>query len=291
LRSATRWVLIAVVLMGMWGCTTLKGVVSAVEGWMEGADTGVRKRVVVAPVDCSAGVQKWVCNLLEAQLLKALRREGSLVTMGWAEVVGSRLKPTDPAAVSSLRQAGAVAVIQAVVSGIVLTQQLKGIYGFREMTPFVVLEVSLTLRDADNSSVLAHTLLRPEAQITEVQASAIRDGKAPPTKVVKALVAKAAVLARAWTARAMARVPWKGYVLKAQGSKVLISVGRDTGMGVGTELVAYTRGQGVRTGSGKIIHLPGKKTGRVRITKLMARSAWAEVVEGKVVVGEVLRTH
>jgi hypothetical protein len=63
---------------------------------------------------------------------------------------------------------------------------------------------------------------------------------------------------------------WAAYVLEVKGDMAKITVGRDTGLPVGSHVMVYGRGEKLRTGAGTILYITGAPLAKLRITDLEA---------------------
>jgi len=114
--------------------------------------------------------------------------------------------------------------------------------------------------------------------LTEAQASNIRLGKPFPPKVVDKLQAQLVEPAVHWISQKVSAQAWVGFILQVDKRRIKVTVGRDTGLPLGAEVVAYAQGQRIRSGSGRILYLPGPPVGRLKLVKFEARTAWAKPV-------------
>jgi len=271
---------LAALLLGGCGVTT-----KVVEYW-EGQDSSLRKRVSVAPFSASQEALKPQAQAMQKIIAKGLEQQGGLVLIDFAsldqemEKLPQKSGSAEDLAYEAGRRLGLNTVLAGNLTDLAVVRQMKGIYGFRDNAPFLALEGEFRLLDMTTSTILAQTSFRQQTVISDVEAEAITmNNAAPDAKIVAKLVAEMTKEAQAWIQAKINAQPWGGTVLEVQGDKVLITVGRDTGLPTGTNLVVYALGERIKCGTGQEICLTGPAVAKVRLLELGARTAWAEVVQ------------
>lgn len=91
---------------------------------------------------------------------------------------------------------------------------------------------------------------------------------------------------------AMDSQPWKGYIVAADGSEILLSSGGTAGLKTGDVLEIYTTGLFVEGAGGVRFAQRGKKVGKIKITAVAPQSAEGELVSdnpGSVKVGDMVK--
>lgn len=286
MRRRAWWGGLALVLiLGLLGAGC--GLTRSVEEYFSAQDSGLRKRLVVVPF--TSGLAKLAprARAWERGTRRELAREGGLVLVDYSRLaaamqrVPDRVKDRQQRMVWAGRSLGLNAILHGQITDLSLHRRLTGIWGFRDNTPFLGLEVDLSLLDTASGTVIARQSHRAEVEISDVLAQGIRMGSPPPAKLVDELVAKQVKHTRRWVVRAVASQPWAGFVLKVKGKRVLTTVGRDTGLPLGSLLTVYGWGERIRTGAGTLIHLPGAPVATLRLDQLGPRTAWATVVDAR----------
>lgn len=88
----------------------------------------------------------------------------------------------------------------------------------------------------------------------------------------------------------MNSMPWQATILKVEGKKVIIRAGTDSGIQVGQTLNVYKPGDKVEDpDTGEMVSLPATKLGQVRVTEVLEKFIYAEIVSGPAVVGNWVR--
>lgn len=272
-------VLIALLLSGC-GMTT-----KVVEYW-EGQDSSLRKRVSVAPFSANQAVLKPQAQAMQKIIAKTLEQQGGLVLIDFAnldqemEKLPQKSGSAEDLAYEAGRRMGLNTVLAGNLTDLAVVRQMKGIYGFRDNAPFLTLEGEFRLLDMTTSTILSQTSFRQQEVISDVEAEGISMNNATPDpKVVAKLVAEMTKEVQAWVQGKINTQPWGGTVLEVKGDKVLLTVGRDTGLPTGASLVIYAQGDRIKCGTGQEICLTGPPVAKVRLLELGARSSWAEVTQ------------
>lgn len=268
------------------GCGFTADVKSKVVDYWEGKDSGLRKRVSVAPFTSSLPDLKAQAIALQKAITKSLGNQGGVVVVDFAtleqesEKVPASIQNPEDRAYEAGRLLGLNAVLAGNITDLSVQRKMKGIYGFRDNAPFLTLEVEMRLLDMTSSTVLAQESFRRMEVIDDVEADSIAlSGAKPNPALVNKMLAEVTKDAESWVANKIVTQPWGGTILKVEGDKVQVTVGRDTGLPQGAVLVVYSLGERIRCGTGQEICLPGPMVGKIRLDELGARSSWATVVE------------
>lgn len=271
---------LAALLLGGCGMTT-----KVVEYW-EGQDSSLRKRVSVAPFSANLEVLKPQAQAMQKIIAKGLEQQGGLVLLDFASLdqemaqLPQKSGSAEDLAYEAGRRMGLNTVLAGNLTDLAVVRQMKGIYGFRDNAPFLTLEGEFRLLDMTTSTILAQTSFRQQEVISDVDAEGITMNNATPDpKVVAKLVAEMTKEVQAWVQGKINAQPWGGTVLEVKGDKVLLTVGRDTGLPTGASLVIYALGDRIKCGTGQEICLTGPPVAKVRLLELGARSSWAEVAQ------------
>lgn len=280
LQLALLWAVLPALLAGC-------GLGAAVTDYMDSKDTSLRKRVTVVPFDSGIKDLKPRAAVLGQAVAKHLASQGGLVLVDFAEIEAI-LSAAPPAARSpeervqtAAREAGLTAVLAGVLTDLSVQYRLKGIYGFRDNTPYLTLEAQLRVMDIGTSTVAGQMAFKREVQVDDVHADAIKNGAQPDPKLVDKLMAEMIEDTQRWASSQINAIAWTAQVLAVEGDRVKVSVGRDTGLPLGSVVNVYALGERIKTGAGQELALPGPLAGKLRLVELGARASWAEPVQDK----------
>lgn len=266
------------------GCGFTQTVTDYWHGLMDSQDTNLRKRVVVAPFLSRLSGLEARSQALGLAISQRLEKQGGIVLVDFKDLrqaltqVNPRIQNSEDRIVAASRTLGLNTVLSGAVVNLAMQYDKTGIYGFRENQPFAIMELNLKLIDVATGVLLAETTFTTRAELSETEASNVRLGQPFPPKVVDKLQGDLVAPALRWVSQNVAAQAWVGFILAVDGKRVKVTVGRDTGLPKGAELVAYAKGQSIKSGSGRILYLPGPVVGRVKLVQFEARTAWAEVV-------------
>lgn len=294
-----------VLVLGQVGCSLPQKVSDAWFDLMDSRDTNLRKRVVVAPFVSRFPHLQARARAIGLAVAQRLEKQGGIVLVDF-KLLQEALAKVDPAIkdneeriVAAAKTLGLNTVLSGALTNLALQYDKTGIYGFRENQPFALLELNLRLIDVATGVLLAEGVQDAKFKLNDVEASNVTLGQPFPPKVVNQLQADLVPPTVKWAGRNVAAQAWTGFVLAVRDGQVQVTVGRDTGLSVGDQLVAYGRGTRIRSGGGRMLYLPGAAVGRLRLVKLDARSSWAVPVPepgakkkpGPFEPGQTLRTH
>ncbi len=261
------------------------GMGSAVTNYIDSTDTGLRKRVSVAPFTSGPANMKEQAVALQQAIIQNLAKQGGVVVADFAALQGEMEKVpksiTNPEdrAIEAGRLSGYNALLAGNITDLSVQRMLKGVYGFRDNTPFLTLEVELRMVDVTTGTVVGQEAFKKQEKLDDMTAEAIEGGGQPDAKLVSKLMAEMTKETTAWVTRHVSALPWGGVVLEVNGDRVRVSVGRDTGLSPGSVLTVYGLGERIKAGTGQELSLAGPRVGRIKLTELGARSSWAEIVE------------
>ena len=280
--------LAALLLVGLaltaLGCGFTQTVSDYWHDMMDSQDTNLRKRVVVAPFLSRLPGLEARAKALGLAISQRMEKQGGMVLVEFKELrqaltqVGPRIENSEDRIVAAARTLGLNTVLSGAVVNLAMQYDKTGIYGFRENQPFALMELDLKLIDVATGVLLAETTLTTRTELTETQASNVRLGQPFPPKIVDKLQGDLVAPALHWISQNISAQAWVGFILAVDGKRIQVTVGRDTGLPLGAELVAYARGEAIKSGSGRLLYLPGPVVGRIKLVKFESRTAWAEPV-------------
>lgn len=272
--------ILASLVIFMMGC----GLSAKVSNFMDSQDTSLRKRVCLA--DFSSGIKglELQAKTWREAMRQRLSAQGNLVLVGFDKLAQEmeKLPPTvrsqEERAILAGRALGLTSVILGQVTDLSVRRELSGIYGFRDNDPFLGLEAELRVLDIANGTVAGQKNFRPQIELNDVEAEAIRLGEKPKEKQAQKVLAELIGETVPWVLGNINSQAWAAYILEVKGDMAKITVGRDTGLPVGSHVTVYGRGEKLRTGAGTLLYLTGAPLAKLRITDLEPRVAWAKIV-------------
>ena len=268
-------------LLMLSGC----GITAKVTDIIDRQDSGLRKRVAVAPFTSGVAGLDDRAAAWRLVIAKTLEQQGGVVLVDFADLqarmerLPASAATAEDRAVEAGRPMGLNTVLAGNISDLSVQRMLKGVYGFRDNAPFLSLEVEMRLLDITTGVVLGQESFKRQEPITDVLADGLGGGAKPDPKLVDKLLADVSKETADWVARQVAAQPWGGTVLTVQGNRVQVSVGRDTGLPLGATLYVYALGERIKCGTGQEICLPGPLVGKIRLSEFGNRTSWAEIVE------------
>lgn len=262
------------------------GMGKAVTDYVDARDTGVRKRVVIASFTSAIKEREAQAESLNKSLREALGRQGGIALADFTALQDEILK-VDPGvrnpedrALKAGRQMGLTAIVAGNLVDLSVKYKLKGIYGLRDNTPFLGLEAEMKVLAPGTGTVAAQGSFRRELQIDDIVAEAITNGAAPDSAMVAKLLGEVTKDCQDYLITTILAQPWVGTVLEVAGDRILVNLGRDSGLSVGSQLTVYAVAERLRRVGGQEIDLPGAAVARVRLVEMGQRSSWAVAVEG-----------
>jgi len=275
--------LLVMVMLLAPGCV----VKEKVDEFMAAKDGNLRKRVAVAPFSSGLASLDKSAVKIGAAVEADLKTHGGIVVVEFAKVEEA-MAAVDPAVrdqrervVLACRQLGVSCLAVGTLTDLSVMNQKTGIYGFRENTPFLAMELNLQLIDISTGSVMADKALQSKQQLSDIDATNLRMGQAPSKELETQLEADLVAPAMKWTWSNISAMRWSGFVLSVDGPRLEVTIGRDTGMTVGDEVVVYTKGEKIVTGAGSVVYLLGRPAGVARLVELGPRTSWATPLQPK----------
>ncbi len=282
-RRLTALLLVGLALSAL-GCGFTQSMSDYWHDLMDSQDTNLRKRVVVAPFLSRLPGLEDRAKAMGLAISQRLAKQGGIVLVEFKELrqslsqVSPNIHNSEDRIVAAARALGLNTVLSGALVNLSMQYDKTGIYGFRENQPFAVLELDMRLIDVATGVILAETTLSTRGELTETDASNIRLGQPFPPKVVAKLQGDLVAPSLRWVSMNVAAQAWVGFILAVEGNRIKVTVGRDTGLPLGAELVAYARGEAIRSGSGRTLYLPGPVVGRIKLVEFEPRTAWATPV-------------
>ena len=249
----------------------------------------LRKRMVALPFTSGVEGLKPKADEIYGQLVAKLGEMDNIHLVDPSRLTDAEAmvpkEITDPEErlVLAARKLGLNVVLRAQITDLSVTHRLTGIYGMRENTPFLNLELDMALVDVISGAFFDVGSIKSNLEIDEVKAQAVAMGAKPDPKKVDELVKELTEPSMEWVEEKLEDHKWSGLVLAVEGNRLLLTVARDTGLNQGDLLAVQALGEKIKSGSGRMVYLPGKLIGKVRLMELGQDTSWAEVVPPEVV--------
>ncbi len=283
-RSLNYRLLMGIILASLALLAVGCGLTAKVSDFMDSQDTGLRKRVCVT--DFTTGIKGLDSYALawRKALSDNLAAQGNLVLVSYdklakaMENVPAKVRSQEERAIEAGRSLGLSSVIIGQVTDLSVRRRLAGIYGFRDNDPFLGMEAELRILDVANGTVAGQKSFRPEIKLDDIEAEGLRMGEKPKPEQVQQIMAEMNELTNQWVMSHINSQAWAAYVLEVEGDMAKITVGRDTGLPVGSHVTVYGRGEKLRTGAGTVLYLTGPPLAKLRITDLEPRTGWAKIL-------------
>ena len=286
-KTICRTIVAVALLVFMTGCGAselVKDTMDWVGGYFDKEDT-LTRRVVVAPFSSGIKDLEPLAREIGSKVLADVNKVGNVRLVDpkkLAEImhlIPPSVKRPRERMILAGRRLGLNTIVLGEVSDLSLKYDMSGIYGFRENTPFLRLEVDVTIIDVPTGTLLGRNSEVETLKVDDMTAENIRmQGKTPPLAMVNKLKHEIMDPTMDWIEDTLETQRWAGYVLEVQDKRIKVSVGKDTGLPEGSLLVIYAHGPRLVTGAGWPVFMPGPKVGTVQLGELGDTSSWAEIV-------------
>ncbi len=289
---------------GVAGMAAAPGEAAPSTGTKKGAP-GLKKIVAVAKFDNKANVSsRW--NLgsgMQAQLINALKRSGKFIVREQEllkDVFGEQdLAQSGRMATSKTARIGKALTAQYLVRGTVTEFDARevtddggfGVYGVRIKggKSRAHMAVIIDLIDTTSGTIFASKRMEGKAEgrghggglaVPYVPAN-LSFGKQKHTPVNKAMQ-MCIDNAVYFIIEELDKLPWSTTVVKVSEGKIIIKGGKNDGIGPGLEFNVYRKGEELRDpDTGELLDVETKKIGKIRVTKVKDKIAFATPVLGQ----------
>jgi len=302
------------------GCGTAKGVYKAVAQKVSFSDnTELRKRVLLLPVMDQQGVGEAKSAELTKSLAANLEKDPNLVVTIQEQPLATTVKVRspkfgiliDPDLAQKAEEMGMNVLVTCVLNRYEVIDHGPGLWPLNKIPvwPFtgksMEVEISTVVNalDITNGTLFLTNLERfrmkiPEEELDE-EALFVKERESLSEEDLIASVPderKEEALSEIFENQADAIVEklreqsWAGRVLSAGPDKVIINAGRDVGLSEGSIFEVFSRGDSIRTASGRSLYLLGSKVGEIQAVKVMDRYSSAVPLNGaSLEAGQVIR--
>ncbi len=271
-------------------------------------DSGLRKRVLVLPMLDQQGLGDERVEDLTAGLVELLDQDPNLVVRLVNEPLPTTVKSrspefgiiVEPDLAKKAEEMGMNVLITSVMNPFEVIDHGPGLWPLNRIPvwPFTgkgrEIEVSMVINalDITNGTLFLTSLKRKRLEVPEREddESLIVKEQEPRTdeEIIAAVPDRLKQKALEEILREQAESvreklreqAWSGRVLSAGPEDIIINAGRDVGLSEGDVFEVFTRGEPVRSASGRSFYLVGDKVGEIRTVKVMDRYAAAEPLDG-----------
>jgi hypothetical protein len=267
------------------GCGTTKSVYKKVAS----KDTGLKKRVLVLPILDQAGVGDAKAEELTDKLLEFLKEGEHLLVYKGTVPPPSRQRirspkfavVIDPAMIEKADQMGMNVLVAGVLNPSEMRARKWGWWPIRGVKREV--EISLLLNAYD---IITGTLLLTHLETRKIKVSTDNpeweeEGKydIDETELEEELSEILEDQASALRDE-LEDQPWRGKIMSVDGETFMINAGMDIGLSNGCMFQVFSKGERIRSLSGKYFYLLGSKVGEIKTIKVMDSHASAVPVNG-----------
>ena len=267
------------------GCGTTKSVYKKVTF----KDTELKKRVLVLPILDQAGVGEEKAEALTAKLMELLKEGEHLLVYRGTVPPPSRQRirspkfavVIDPARIQEADQMGMNVLVAGVLNPSEMTARKWGYWPIQGVKREV--EVSLLLNAYD---IIDGTLFITHLETRKIKVSTDNpeweaEGK-PKIDESKLEEELSEILEdQASTIRdELEDQPWRGKIMSVDGETIMINAGGDIGLSNDSVFQVFSKGERIRSSSGKYFYLLGPKVGEIKTVKVMDAQASTVPVNG-----------
>jgi len=314
IRATLLLALISLVIP-LFGCGTAKNLYRKVRP----ERTELRKRVLILPMLDQQGLAEGKAEALIARLAENLEKDPNLVVYRNEEPLPSTVRVrspkfgiiVDPDLAQKAEELGMNVLVTCVLNRYEIIDHGAGLWPVNQIPvwPFSrkepELEISMVVNalDITNGTLFLTHMVRRSLKIPEdkegeddliVQEKALRSDRDMIQAVTdeeknesfdEILEEQAETIADSLREKA-----WAGRVLSAEPERIMINAGRDVGLNEGRVFEVYSRGDAIRSVTGRSLFLLGAKVGEIRTVKVLDRYSSAVPVDGEMFrAGQVIR--
>ncbi|MGD9972618.1 MAG: hypothetical protein AB7S77_06120 [Desulfatirhabdiaceae bacterium] len=181
------------------------------------------------------------------------------------------------------RKNGYQAIFQLSLLNIDVHQYDKGILWFKKTHQTGRLLWSVAIYDSETSAKLLNQSYPYDFNTDSNDIEAIRQSRLDEVSGLTDAIDRSLVIVSKEICKTLKTTPWKGFITQVTDNVITLSSGAGAGLKAGQELMAYAPGEAISGTAGQSYLLQGKKTGKIRITRVMEDQAEAESMGDTVV--------
>ncbi len=221
-------------------------------------------------------------------LFTRLRKSGDLTVISPEELKESGFNPPISRDLTELepfmpqaKELGLNALVKGDVSELELSNELRGIYGFRKEKRTLKVILRAQLVDVESHTILYEGYKRAEVSLDLQEGSTLKDYLAGNGKIPLYFVTDAVKEMGKDMVDIMADQPWKSYITKIESGKVEFPAGRDAGVQAGSVMQVWSQGKTIQNFAGQSFIMPGELIGSVRCESVEDHKTVAQIIKGE----------
>lgn len=278
----------------MTGCSTLKSIYgdrfhisrSKPRDFSNGDNSLLKNKILLAPITNMAGIKDEKTDTLMETLVTLLKKDESILVSALTEF--ESLSPTDaemgivtdPALINRAEEMGMNALVTLVLEPLDYTVDKGIIWPFNKFKGEY--NVSMVVNAVDITSGMVIFSFK---ESEKVKVGRVPEGQETPIPLdeetlddvlYELLEKQASILLDVLAGR-----QWKGKI-SLDGEKIKISGGKDIGVTTGSVFEVFTKGEALKSATGKEYYIEGPKAGEIKVTDVMEDYSFAAPI-GKVV--------
>ena len=181
------------------------------------------------------------------------------------------------------RQAGMNVIVTAEIMGITGKEEKRGILLFKDLHQFIYIQVKVEVYDTQSGVKLIDERYSEEIEIDELELELYKKKEVVSRSEVDDAFLKISEDTGEKICDAVNITPWRGYITSVTETNIIISSGKKAGLVPGGVLEVFTKGEIIKGVDGHRFHMPGRKTGEVKLTAVYADTCEAVFYSGSAI--------
>lgn len=180
------------------------------------------------------------------------------------------------------RQSGVNAIMTGKIVNLSTSSEDKGILWFRKTREKLQIQFYLEVMDMETGAKIFDARFIHEIDGLDPQEiQSFRDGQPIiSTSVTREMDELGQDMARRMC-RAILSQPWSGYIASVENQQVFLPFGKSSGIEKGKILDTFDTGEVIENFAGQQFVMPGKKIGKIRISRVEENFSTAEIISGE----------
>jgi hypothetical protein len=298
------FLLSAIILFAISGCSTTKAVVEAISPKAVAekilpTKSGLKKRVMVLPLVDDARLGSGRAAETTASLIKLLRKSPYFLVYQAPESVPLPKRDkhiklsilTNPELIKRAEDLDINTLISGTINPIEITEKKTAFWTWPFRKALKSYEVSVVIFVIDVQDGTIYMINHESVEMT-FRVDKLKDqdqGKIIDRVLERAMPRILKRQSKAVT-RGLAREPWSGRILSIENNSIMINAGSEVGVKPGQEFTVFAQGETIACKEGKSLKILGKRLGKIKVTSSMERHSLAVPVgEGEFSEGQVVK--